>query len=485
MVITSVSEKPVITRYGNTQLRYAMTYVFITFVVLLILNIYCAQTSQKLFYQSKESSMVEKCQLAADEIAKLEVLNTSTISTAISRLDSLKVTRLIVTDQTGKTLYDSAETDTNTYTLLPEIIQALDSSIHPYGSDAFSWRYRDGAMESRAATTILHYGSIIGCVYMAEYDSAQGTLIQNLLNTVLQITLILELVVILFSLIFSQTFSRRMKKIMASMRIIQKGDYTHKLEMGGNDELTVLGNEFNHLTERLNTSEQKRRRFVSDASHELKTPLASIKLLTDSVLQNDMDAETIREFVQDIGNEADRLTRMTAKLLSLTVVDGEPAADCEIIPAAPTVRKVVKMLSSIAAQNGITVEMEVLADSPILILEDDLYQIIFNLVENGIKYNTPGGTVTVTLSRREDNAVLQIRDTGVGIPEDSIEHIFERFYRVDKARSRSTGGTGLGLSIVRAIVERNRGELQVSSRLGEGTVFTLSFPAFDTEVDSE
>ena len=485
MVITSVSEKPVITRYGNTQLRYAMTYVFITFFVLLILNIYCAKTSQKLFYQSKEASMVEKCQLAADEIAKLEVLNSSTISTAVSRLDSLKATRLIVTDQAGKTLYDSAGTDTGTYALLPEILQALDNSIHRYGNDAFSWQYHNGAMESRAATTILYYGSIIGCVYMTEYDTAQGALIQNLLDTILQITLILELLVLLFSLVFSHTFSRRMNKIMASMRIIQKGDYTHKVEMGGNDELTVLGNEFNHLTERLHTSEQKRRRFVSDASHELKTPLASIKLLTDSVLQNEMDADTIREFVQDIGNEADRLTRMTAKLLSLTVVDGQPAADCEIIRSAPTVRRVVKMLSSIAAQNGITVEMEVIEDSPILILEDDLYQVIFNLVENGIKYNTPGGKVTVTLSRQKDNAVLHIRDTGVGIPEDSIGHIFERFYRVDKARSRSTGGTGLGLSIVRAIVERNRGELQVSSRLGEGTVFTLSFPAFDTEVDSE
>lgn len=462
-----------------------MTYVFITFFVLLFLNIYCAKTSQKLFYQSKESSMVEKCQLAADEIAKLEVINTSTISTAIGRLDSLKSTRLIVTDQTGKTLYDSAGTDTGTYTLLPEIVQALDNSLHQYGNDAFSWHYHSGSMESRAATTILYYGNIIGCVYISEYDTAQGTLIQSLLDTVLRITLILEAVVLLFSLIFSHAFSRRMKKIMNSMQIIQKGDYTHKLEMGGNDELTVLGNEFNHLTERLNTSEQKRRRFVSDASHELKTPLASIKLLTDSVLQNDMDAETIREFVQDIGNEADRLTRMTAKLLSLTVVDGEPAADCEIIRSAPTVRRVVKMLSSIASQNGITVEMEVLEDPPILILEDDLYQIVFNLVENGIKYNTPGGKVTVTLNRREDNAILHIQDTGVGIPEDSIDHIFERFYRVDKARSRSTGGTGLGLSIVRSIVERNRGELQVSSQLGKGTGFTLSFPAFDTEVDTE
>ena len=466
-------------------MRYAMTYVFITFVVLLILNIYCAKTSQQLFYQGKEISMIEKCQLAADEIAKLEVLNTSTITAAVERMNSMEFTRLIVTDQTGWTIYDSHGTAQGTYALLPEIVQSLDTRIHRYGNDAFSWQYHDGAMESRAATPVLYYDTVIGCVYMTEYDTSQGTVIQTLLDTVLQITLILELAVILFSLAFTHTFSRRMKKIMTSMRIIQEGDYTHKVQMGGSDELTVLGNEFNDLTERLQTSEQKRRRFVSDASHELKTPLASIKLLTDSILQNDMDMETIREFVQDIGNEADRLTRMTAKLLSLTVVDGEPAADCEIIRPTPTIRRVVKMLTSTARYNDITVEMKVEDDPPILILEDDLYQIIFNLVENGIKYNTPGGKVFVDLSRQEDNAILQIRDTGVGIPEDALTHIFERFYRVDKARSRATGGSGLGLSIVRAIVERNRGSLEVSSRVGEGTTFTLTFPVFDTEVDSE
>ena len=111
-----------------------------------------------------------------------------------------------------------------------------------------------------------------------------------------------------------------------------------------------------------------------------------------------------------------------------------------------------------------------------------MYQIVFNLIENGIKYNQPGGTLTVTLSRVEDNAVLTVADTGMGIPEDAIGHVFERFYRVDKARSRATGGSGLGLSIVRTIVQRNRGEIRVSSEIGKGTTFAVTFPAFDTEV---
>ena len=486
MAITSESKKTPYRGYGNTQFWYAMAYVAITFVVLLFLNIYCSGISQKLFYQSKESSLIEKCQLASDEIATLEVLNPTTVAGIVNQLESLKLTRLIITDHSGMALYDSFTESAGDYMLLPEILTALSvSSSAPEGQDVFSWRYHKGTMDSRAATPIVYYGTVIGCVYMTEYDTTQGALIQSLQENILRITLLLELIVLAFSLAFSNRFSRRLKRIMTSMRIIQEGDYSHKVTMGGNDELTLLGNEFNDLTERLQTSERKRSQFVSDASHELKTPLASIKLLTDSILQYDMDLETTREFVSDIGNEAERLNRMTAKLLSLTRAEGQVGGEMEIIPMAPTVRRVARMLKANAEQAKITVCLELETDTPILILEDDLHQIVFNLMENGIKYNTPGGKLTVRLSRQEDNALLQVSDTGVGIPEDAIGHVFERFYRVDKARSRATGGSGLGLAIVRTIVGRNRGEISVSSQMGKGTTFTVSFPAFDTEVDSE
>ena len=338
-------------------------------------------------------------------------------------------------------------------------------------------------MDSRAATPIIYNTTIVGCVYMTEYDTTQGALMQSLQNTVLRITLLLEIIVTIFSIAFANTCSRRLNRIMTSMLIIREGDYSHKVNMGGNDELTILGNEFNDLTERLQTSEQKRSRFVSDASHELNTPLASIKLLSDSILQYDMDLETVREFVGDIGDEAERLNRMTAKLLSLTKAEGLASSESEIIYMAPTVQRVARMLRQNAIQAGISFHLELEEDSPVLILEDDLYQIVFNLMENGIKYNISGGSLTVRLCRQEDNAILEVSDTGMGIPEEAIGHIFERFYRVDKARSRATGGSGLGLSIVRTIVQRNRGEIAVSSVLGQGTTFTVTFPAFDTEVD--
>ena len=481
MAITSENKRAKLPRYGSSQFRYALIYVLITTVVLFVLNYYSSETSQQLFYRSKEESMIEKCQLVAAEISSLDVLNPTTVSGAVSDMDSLRTNRLIVTDASGIALYDSLQTDSalGKYVLLPEVVEALQRN------DVFTWRYHKGATQSQAATPLVTYGVLSGCVYIMEYDQEQGALIQSLQTNILTITIILEIVVIIFSLLFSGAFSVRMRRIMDSMRIIREGDYAHKVSLYGHDELTVLGMEINELTDRLYISEAKRRQFVSDASHELKTPLASIKLLSDSILQYNMDRETVMEFVGDIGMEADRLNRMSEKLLSLSRVESQEDGDCEIVYMAPTVERAVRMLKGIAARNNIEIITNFAQDTPILILEDDLYQIAFNLVENGIKYNVPGGKLTVSLLRDEDNAVLQVSDTGVGIPPESIVHVFERFYRVDKARSRKSGGSGLGLSIVRNIVERNGGTITVDSVVGQGTTFTVYFSSFDTEEVNE
>ena len=480
MAIISVNKNKSIGHYSNTQLRYATVYVLITFVVLLFLNIYTAETNQEMFWRSKEATLVEKCLLAASEISDAEVLNQSTVAEAIDKLGNLKVSRLMVTDHSGYVIYDTNPiSSVGRYAMLPEILQALEMN------DVFSWYYHDGTMISRAATPILSYQTLTGCVYMVENDPQQGILIKTLQNNTLSVTLMLEVFVILFSVTFYNRFSRRLKRIRTSMRIIRGGDYSHKVSMGGRDELTLLGDEFNDLTERLQTSENKRRQFVSDASHELKTPLASIKLLSDSILQNDMDMDTVKEFVSDIGNEAERLNRMTLKLLSLTKSEVPEEGVSEIIHIKPTIERVTRMLSAIAANNKIQIVLDIQQDLPILILEDDLYQIIFNLVENGIKYNVAGGLLTISLLRDEEDAVICFADTGVGVPEEAIPHLFERFYRVDKARSRKSGGSGLGLAIVRSLVERNNGTIEVQSTLDEGSVFTIRFPIFDTEEEEQ
>lgn len=423
--------------------------------------------------------MIDRCRLASNNISQLEALNKKTVAQAITSFEDLNVSRLIITNQNGKCIFDSYDrlNLVDKYTFFPEIIVALN------GNDTFYCNYHDGAMRSKAAVPIYAYGTLIGCVYMMEYDTAQGTLIAALQNNIFIITLVLEFIVILFSFFFASAYSRRIRKIISSIRTARKGDYTHKIDLSGHDELNAVSDEFNDLVNRLQRSERKRSQFVSDASHELKTPLASIKLLTDSILQNNMDETTVKEFVGDIGNEADRLNRMSQKLLTLSRTEGEIETVSEIVYLAPTIEKVVRMLSEIASRSSINIILDLVEDAQVLVLEDDLYQIIYNLIENGIKYNTVNGTLSIKLSRNDDAVTISVQDTGTGIPEESLEHIFERFYRVDKARSRSTGGSGLGLSIVRNMVERNNGTIRVESTVGKGTTFTISFPIFNTEED--
>lgn len=460
----------------NSQFRYAFTYVLVTFLVLLFLNVYTAKMSHRLFSSQRKTIMVENCETIAREIGQLDRQNASTIAQIAFKYDTGDLTRLVVTNSLGVVVYDSNNTITQTATFLPQaVVKALNRNTY------FDSVYKSGIISSEAAVPIYSGITLMGCVYAAEEDVQQGSLIQELQKYTFIVSLVLELAVIAFSIVFSRTYSARLKKITESMHTVWEGNYSKGVDMGGNDELTVLGDAFNDLIARLQVSEEKRNHFVSDASHELKTPLASIKLLSDSILQNDMDIATIREFVGDIGNEADRLTRMSERLLSLSRIEAQLENTFEIVYIAPTIQRVTRMLNQLTPQKNITISTQILDDCTILVQEDDLYEIIFNLAENAIKYNVEGGSVYITLSRENDNAVLQVRDTGVGIPAEAQGHIFERFFRVDKARSRKSGGSGLGLSIVRNMVERNQGTIRVESTVGVGTTFTLKFPVFDTE----
>ena len=454
---------------------YAMTYVVITLAALIFLNVYCTRVGENLIYRNKEHSLLEKGGLARDELAQLNTLNTTDIANVLGQLESLTVSRLLITDIGTEALYDSAGEAVGQHILLPEVLDALG------GQNRFSGSYREGVIFCRAAVPIFKGGQVTGCVYMAETDNSRGAMIHSLRLHLFQISCILELCVILFSLSYSLRFSRKIERIMNSMRIIQSGDYSHKVVTSGKDELALLGREINDLTDKLQASEEKRARFVSDASHEMKTPLASIKLLSDSILQNDMDKDTVLEFVADIGSEAQRLNRLTEKLLTLSRMDTQPGGELEIIPIAPTIERVSRMLRPSAKAAGVTIQLKLQAPCPILMEEDGLYQIIFNLMENGIKYNVPGGNLNVTLSQEDDNAIVLVEDTGLGISKEACCHIFDRFYRVDKSRSRATGGSGLGLSIVHALVENNGGSIQVESQINRGTRFTVTFPLFDTE----
>ncbi|MBQ2297366.1 MAG: HAMP domain-containing histidine kinase, partial [Ruminiclostridium sp.] len=283
-------------------------------------------------------------------------------------------------------------------------------------------------------------------------------------------------------LIFSRVFTRRVSLLLAGMHRVREGEYTHRVTLEGHDELTQLADQFNQLTGRLETTEAERRRFVSDASHELKTPLASIRLLTDSILQDEnIDRETTREFVGDIGEAADRLIHISQELLELNRLDEGRMVRQEAVDVNDQVEKTCRLLSPLAEESQVTLKTRLGEDCVVRCSSDGVNQILRNLMENAIKYNVPGGLVRVITRREGDWVCLEVSDTGVGIPEADRNRIFERFYRVDKARSRDAGGTGLGLSIVRDTVRLYGGTISVAPNEPAGTTFMVLLPVWTEE----
>ena len=230
------------------------------------------------------------------------------------------------------------------------------------------------------------------------------------------------------------------------------------------------------ITER-ETAEQTRREFTANVSHELKTPLAGIRLLSDSILQTEnMDAQTVREFVGDIEQESERLARITENLLRLTRLDSGMLPEAQRVDLSSVMARVVRMLRLVAEEKQVDLSYEIRREGQTLASEDEIHEIIYNLTENAIKYNRPGGFVKLLLAGDEKDCLLTVSDNGIGIPEGDMPRIFDRFYRVDKMRSRAAGGTGLGLSIAADTARRRGGSIEVRAREGGGTVFTVRLP---------
>ena len=475
--------------FASLQVKYAMSYLVIFAVVLVLLNTYPVVASQELLVTSKRDSLKSQAAVMGSALMELETLSADQVARVMNMLDSSELDRILVTDPAGLILYDSTrKTDREEqeegeeqereyeYALFQEVVSAL------WGNDVFYSRYEDSKLISTAASPIVYRGVIIGAIYVLEIDEAQGTLLFNLQQNLRSISLVIAAVTLVMSAFFSKMLTARIAALLRAIRIVGEGEYGHRLQPVGRDELAQLAEEFNHLTDRLQTTEEVRRRFVSDASHELKTPLASIRLLTDSILQTDqMEEETVRDFVSDIGMEAERLTRITEHLLALTRLDSLPAAQTEPVDLSRVTERVTAMLAPVADAAGVSFEKNLKPGCVVLGTEDEMYQISYNLVENAIKYNYPGGKVFISVYPDGDQILLEVGDTGIGIPDEDLPKVFNRFYRVDKARSRAAGGTGLGLSIVRDTVRRYGGWVIARPRHPEGSIFTVGFPKYDLD----
>lgn len=459
--------------WRSLQTKYALTYLVVIAAVLALLNTYPVLVSQEMVFQSKQTSLQSQAAVVASALAGPDALSQEGVNRVMEVLGDTGLSRVLVADSSGMVVYDTASASgaMGRYAMLGEVVSALK------GNDVFRVDFAAGAFRSRAAVPVTYRGMTLGAVYVDEYDAEQGSFLLGVQQTLRTISLIIVFVAMTLSLFFSKALTGRITELLGAIRIVREGEYSHRVEVSGRDEMSQMAQEFNALTGRLQTTEEVRRRFVSDASHELKTPLASIRLLTDSILQNEaVDPDTVREFVGDIGEEAERLQRITEKLLTLTRLDAGTPVEAEAVPVEEVAQRVTHMLRPLARAVEVDLRVKLEEGLTVRATRDDLYQILFNLMENAVKYNLPGGEITLAGKGEEAWAVLTVEDTGVGIPEEDIDRIFDRFYRVDKARSRAAGGTGLGLSIVRDTARRHGGDVTAHRREGKGTCFTVRLP---------
>jgi heavy metal sensor kinase len=243
------------------------------------------------------------------------------------------------------------------------------------------------------------------------------------------------------------------------------------------DELGGLAVAINEMIGRLERSFTEVRRFTADASHELRTPLTALRTEAEVALRRSSLGPEERHLLGSILEECQRLTRLTDQLLILSREDaGVAPRVSETVELAELVRGVVETMRPLAEEQGVSLDGE--AEAPVTVNGDPgrLRQVFYNLIENSIKYTPAGGEVEVRVAGRNNHAVVTVRDTGIGIPAEDLSRVFDRFYRVDKARSREQGGTGLGLSIARSIVIAHGGTLELASSAGKGTTCTVLLP---------
>lgn len=288
----------------------------------------------------------------------------------------------------------------------------------------------------------------------------------------------LSLVILAISAFMATRLVRPFKQIAETIEDITEGYDEDNLNVDTYTETKQISEAFNKMRSRMKVLDDSRQEFVSNVSHELKTPLTSMKVLADSLLaQEDLPVEIYREFMGDITEEIERENKIINDLLSLVKMDKTASnLNVKVENINDVVERILKRLRPIAAQRNIELVFESFRPVNAEVDEVKLSLAISNLVENAIKYNKENGWVQVSLNADHKYFYVKVADTGIGIPQDSIDHIFERFYRVDKSHSREIGGTGLGLAIARNATIMHRGAIKVHSEEGVGTTFTIRIP---------
>ena len=324
---------------------------------------------------------------------------------------------------------------------------------------------------------VIRGGQIVGVLEVGAEEEVEDVLATLLLimGVAYPITLV---VAVLGGVFLAGRALSPVGKITTLARRITEENLGQRLDLGlPDDEMGRLARTFDEMIGRLDEAFRRQRQFTADASHELRTPLTIMKGQIDVVLQKQRGPEDYRQVLRAVNDEVDRLIRLAGNLLTLTRADaGEIPLAVESLGVAEVVSGAVEHVRSAALQKGLDLRL-VPGNGATMRADEDLFlQLLLNILDNAIKYTPADGQVTVGWSVSGGRVELWVRDTGTGIPEEHVPHIFDRFYRVDKARSRSEGGVGLGLAISRWIAEAHGGSLRVESVPGEGSTFTVLMP---------
>lgn len=447
----------------------------LTFFTYVLLNTYEENAiANRLTKLNTQANMLANMQNIA---AYLTTGEDDQIEAEVTRIADIYQGRIIIVNNNLNVIKDTYSLEEGKYLVSAEVIQCLSGTeknpVHDRKTHYLKLNYPITISQDQSKTK-----EIVGAMIMSFSTKDIQSIRDSMEQRVVLFALTLAVLIVVFAIYFSGILTKPLTNVVNSIDHLTEGYMEEGVSIKGYNEIEKISDSFNHMIGRMQKLENSRQEFVSNVSHELKTPITSIKVLADSLLtQEDTPVELYREFLVDITDEIERENKIINDLLSLVKLD-KTAGDMNITSTNinDLLEQILKRLTPIAKKHNIEVIYESFRPVVADIDEVKLSLAISNLIENAIKYNVEDGWVRVSLNADHKYFFIKVSDSGIGIPEDALDSIFERFYRVDKARSRETGGTGLGLAITKNVIQMHRGAIKVYSKEGEGTTFNVRIP---------
>ena len=411
----------------------------------------------------------------------LEDPSSEVINNGLSLISSVYNGRVLIIDSDFKVIKDTYGLDVGKTNISEEVIKCFQGiETNRYDKEN---RYIEVVVPIRDVSR--NEKEVLGVMMVSVSTEEIVASIEILEQKGMTLLIIIMVAVLVFGFVLSKILMRPFARVTKSIEDITDGFMDENISVPDYTETELITEAFNKMLLRVTSLDKSRQEFVSNVSHELKTPLASMKVLADSLNhQEDVPVELYKEFMQDITDEIDRENKIITDLLSLVKLDKQAAnMNIEMVNINDLLELILKRLRPIAGLQNIELSLDSFRPVNAEIDEVKLTLAISNLVENAIKYNHENGWVRVSLNADSKYFYVTIADSGVGIPEDAIDDVFERFYRVDKSHSREIGGTGLGLAITRNSILMHRGAIKVHSKEAEGTTFSVRIPlVYEEEV---